>query len=134
MIYEDDVVDNLMVYLKNNGYDIISFCHARERGDDIVAKKGNKHLYVEAKGETSSDPTSNRYGEIFSSSQMRDHVGKAIFKVLELQNEHPGDDVAIAFPDNVRCKKLISNVMPSLKRLNIQVFIVDSQGNVSKID
>lgn len=131
MIYEDDVVDSVMNYLKKDGYTIISFCHARQHGDDIVAKKENKYLYVEAKGETSSEPDSNRYGKKFDSSQMRDHVAKAIYKALEIKNQHPNDDISIVFPDNERYKKLLSNIMLSLKKLGIQIFIVDSGGNVN---
>lgn len=131
MIYEDDVVDSVKSYLEKEGYEIIRYCHTRERGEDIVAKKGNKYLYVEAKGEGSSDPNSNRYGKKFDSSQMRDHVSAAIYKALEIKNRHLNDDVSIAFPDNKRHKNLLMNVLPSLKELNIQVFIVDKIGNVS---
>lgn len=131
MIYEDDVVDSVMSYLEKEGFDIISYCHARERGIDIVAKKEDTHLYVEAKGEGSSDPNSNRYGKKFDSSQMRDHAAAAIYKALEIKNQYPTDNVSIAFPDTKRHLNLLSNVLPSLKQLNIQVFIVDSNRNVT---
>ncbi|MCX6662802.1 MAG: hypothetical protein NTZ75_00975 [Euryarchaeota archaeon] len=130
MIYEDDVVNSVKSYLEKDGYKIISFCYAHQHGDDIVAEKDNKYLYVEAKGETSSKPDSNRYGKKFDSSQMRDHVAKAIYKVLELKTQHPNDDVSIAFPDNERYKKLLLNIMPSLKKMGIQIFMVDSKDNV----
>ncbi len=131
MIYEDDVVDSVIDYLKREGYDLISYCHTRQRGYDIVAKKHDKYMYVEAKGEGSSDPRSNRYGKKFDSSQMRDHVSAAIYKALEIKNQNPSDNVAIAFPDNKRHLSLLSNVLPSLKQLNIKVFIVNSNRNVT---
>ena len=49
---------------------------------------------------------------------------------METKNKNPNSNIAIAFPVDKRHKDLIMNVLPSLRKLYIKVFIVDNNGNV----
>ena len=69
MLTEDEVIDIMIDYLKNDGYEIESYCSTSQRGHDIVARKNDEYLCIEAKGQTSANPKSNRYGREFDSAQ-----------------------------------------------------------------
>ncbi len=131
LLYEGDVVDSVISYLKKDGYEILSYCHPHQKGYDIVAKKDGKLLYVEAKGSTSSNPESSRYKIGFNSTQMKVHVAEAIYKSMVTINENTNCNIAIALPASSTHKKLISAVLPLLKKLGIIIFWVDSIGNVT---
>jgi Holliday junction resolvase-like predicted endonuclease len=131
LLYEGDVVDSVISYLKNEGYEILSHCYPHQKGYDIVAKKDGKLLYVEAKGSTSSNPKSSRYKIGFNSTQMKVHVAEAIYKSMRTINEKPDCDVGIALPSSDTHKKLVAHVLPSLKKLGIKIFWVDDIGRVT---
>lgn len=131
LLYEGDVVDSVVSYLKKNGYEILSYCYPRQKGYDIVAKKDGKLLYVEAKGSTSSNPESSRYEIGFNSTQMKVHVAEAIYKSMVTINNNPDCNVAIALPSSRTHKKLIDAVLPLLQKLGIIIFWVDNVRNVS---
>lgn len=79
MLYENDVIEAVCKYLKDQDFNMLSKCTTTEKGDDIVAKHlfGKYNLYIEAKGETSSIERTSRYGKPFTDKQMLDHVAKA---------------------------------------------------------
>ena len=132
-INENDVIKHVSSYLEKNGYEIISSCDTSQHGYDLIATKGGKYLYIEAKGQTSSDPNSSRYGKEFDHSQKVDHVAKAIYKTMKTQNQEKNCKTAIALPsDNVH-KNIITNILPSLKKLDITTFYVDEKGNVEEV-
>lgn len=133
MLTENDVIDFLVKYLKKREYEIISICNTGQRGNDIVAKKEDRFLIVEAKGQTSSDPNSKRYGIEFDTAQKKIHVAEAILKTMEIQDKYPNGTVAIALPDDNRHRNIIRDIKPSLKKLDIIIFFIDKKGNVAKL-
>lgn len=80
MLIENQVIEYVVQYLQEGGFEIETVSRTSERGYDIKAKKGNKFLYVEAKGQTSSKGY-NRYGKEFTKNQKKDHVVKQYMKL-----------------------------------------------------
>lgn len=82
MLTENDVVEKLAKYLESKGYNIISSQDTNSRGVDLVAKKGDQNLYVEAKGGTSSKLHTARFGKPFTKNQIKSHIAGAIYNTL----------------------------------------------------
>ena len=129
-LYENDVVDFVIRYLEVNGFRILSSSDTYSHGYDIVAEKDGKMLYIEAKGQTSSKPGTSRYGKEFNRNQKIDHVSKAIYSALKTKNQLTRSQVGIALPADEVHIELIEAVIPSLKQIGIQVFLVAEKGKV----
>jgi len=134
MLTENEVIAIVICHLEKSGYKKISTSNTVQQGHDIVATKGNSHIYIEAKGETSSKANTNRFGKGFDSSQTKDHVAKAIYKAIETKSDHPQGIVGIALPDNQRQRDLVNRVLPSLKDLGIVVFFANEDGKVDVLN
>ncbi|MBN1860481.1 MAG: hypothetical protein JW840_03365 [Candidatus Thermoplasmatota archaeon] len=127
MLDENDIVKLLVTYLEKNGYSNIRHAGTSEHGYDIIAEKNNRHLYVEAKGQTSSKEHTKRWGKEFTPNQKMDHVAKAIYKAMKTRNEKTGSEIAIALPSDDVHRDLIMKVLPSLKTLDIEVYLVSEK-------
>lgn len=132
MIDENDVIDVVCSLLKNKGYDILQKLTTKQQGDDIIAYKSGKRLFIEAKGETSSDKESKRFGKPFESSQVKVHVAEAVYKAIEVlnRNNNKEERSGIALPDNKHHRQLIERVKGTLDILGIAVFWVSKNGSV----
>ena len=64
LLTENDVIDAVVLYLKNRGWCVESVSYTNQRGYDVLAKKGKKSLAIEAKGGTSSKNNTARYKKI----------------------------------------------------------------------
>ena len=137
MLYEDDVVNAVCLYLERYGYTIRQSLTARDRGHDIIAEKQTDprwELYIEAKGEGSSKDSTARFGKAFNSGQVFDHVAKAVLKALRvgsLEGSEPKKRAGIALPKNALHLKEIEMVVPALRRAGIAVFLVDEAMHVT---
>lgn len=123
VLLEDDVVDAVVAFLGSKGWVIESTAHAHERGDDIVAFKGDERLLVEAKGAGSSKVTTRRYGEHFTGNQVASHIGVAVVRALRWAsngNERP----ALAFPDNPHHRSRVKDIAPALAHVGVGIFWV----------
>jgi hypothetical protein len=134
MITENQVVQAVVQFLKDKGYACHS-CGTQQKGDDVVAVKCDAafSLYIEAKGETSDRPGSNRYGKPFTASQCQDHVAKAFYRAAEMQQcESPSEPrrVGIALADTELHRMYIARIGNALQRLEVALFWVDRHGNV----
>jgi len=136
VLHEDDVVEAVCRYLERNDYLIRQSLTSAQRGHDIIAdKRGDPTwtLYVEAKGEGSSKPTTARYGSSFNSSQVFDHVAKAVLKALRVASwdtTGPPSRAGIALPENTAHVKEIKMVGRALRNIGIAVFWVDREKSV----
>lgn len=129
MLTEDDVIDAVRDELLVRGWKLVRRATARQRGDDLVMRRGDLSMIVEAKGAGSSRPTSSRYGNTFDRGQVFDHVAKAVLKALRVVCA--GDSKAgVAFPDNADHRREIVQVHQALVRAGIVVFWVDGDGRV----
>ena len=129
MLTENDVVDAVARHLQRNGWRIECTSSTHERSHDILATKGETTLAIEAKGETSSDPGSSRFGKPFDSGQKRSHVAVALYKaacVFSATRYRP----AIALPATDRHLTLIEAARAALEKLHVTVFLVDDDRTV----
>lgn len=131
MLTENDVIEAVCTYLSNRGCMIRQRRSTKEKGVDILAFEvpTGREWHIEAKGETSSDSASERFGQPFSSSQIFSHVSKALFKAASAwssSNNGRHYAIAIAFPDTVCHRKHVQQILPALRHLNVSVLFVDS--------
>lgn len=139
MLYEDDVVDAVCTTIRRSGYEIVQRLRTKQKGDDIIAVRTRDgdvvKLIIEAKGETSSNENSNRYGKAFDSSQVRDHVASAVYRAIQILCRPTDDDgqevlAGLAFPKTMLHQTAVDSVLPVLRRLGIMVFWVDGDHSV----
>ena len=129
-LYEAKVVAGVCQFLRKHHFKQVRYIPTRKRGEDIEAVTPDKRYLVtiEAKGATSSDPGSNRYGKPFTSTQVLDHVSKAVYCAAQhsLGNKLSG----VAFPKNDDHIKRVNAILPILRKLGIEVFWVNANGKV----
>jgi hypothetical protein len=148
MLGEMQVIEAVCELLEDQHYGIdFRVKKTSERGPDIIAScEANRTvIIVEAKGQTSSNERSNRFGLEFQSKQMNSHVGVALVKSLQITSgripkkalELLGEDLknrrklaGLAFPDNH--KDLVDSMGPALIKLGVIVFLV-SKGKKARI-
>jgi hypothetical protein len=129
-LLEDQVIEYLCLWLSNNGWKIISQCRGHEHGIDIFAEKDKYRLIVEAKGSRGNPNSYNTTKDKFSSGQLKDHLGKAIVKVLDERNKFPNSLIAISHPDDQYIRKHLRVVISELIKFNIIHFWVNSPSNI----
>jgi hypothetical protein len=132
LLYEDDIKKAVAKLLIEKGYGKPKIAGIREHGPDIVAPTpdGLRELWVEAKGETSSNIRSRRYGKPFDSKQKPDHLGKAVLKSLQWMSSGPDVLSGFALPADEEDVALIDSIAPALKWIRIAVFLVHKDGRV----
>jgi predicted CopG family antitoxin len=130
MLFESDVITSVCNYLKNNNFEIIQQLNENQQGDDIIAINQQKQkFYIEAKGETSSKESSNRFGKEFNSSQKKVHVSQALYRAIKMKEENNSLS-GIAFPETKGHLALIEPIKQTLQNIGIEVFWVKNDGTV----
>lgn len=123
---EDFAVLAYVDYLKSQGWTVDSYCLGKQRGTDIVASKDEKRLLVEAKGARGNQTDKNVVRSIFDSWQIRDHLGKAIVKVLELRLKHKGANLVVLHTGTDLIRGIVDPVGEQLKAsMNIEFAYVN---------
>ena len=124
MLTESEVIASVCRFLKKNRFPITRFSPETEHGIDIqaIAPDGKTKVSIEAKGETSSMSHTNRYGQGFSSSQVVDHVAKAVY--CAARDVSAGLLAGVALPKNQRHVDCVQKILRALKKLRIEVFWV----------
>jgi len=134
VLFEGKVIEFVCNYLSEHDFEIIQKLSTTEQGDDIVALKSGMKLIIEAKGESSSNKNSSRYGQPFTYNQVKTHVGVALYKVLEILTREMNDGnvvvVGIALPNNENHRKCVAKISVAIKQLNIVLFWVNEDGSV----
>ena len=135
MLYEDDIVDAVCSHLKQMGFIIDERRTSLECGDDIIAKHlSGIELRIEAKGETSKQPNSSRYGKPFKRSQVLVHVGQAFYRAASMLQEtsvKKGLRVGVALPHNAHHLERVAAIDAALRKLGVIVFWVHPDRNVT---
>ena len=133
MLTENEVVKFVCSYLIKNNYEINQQLSTTQTGIDIIATdaKGTK-CYVEAKGATSSKPSSLRYGKEFNKSQVKSHIGMALVAAFKVLNEHRGAESVIALPNNLEHKSLVEAMRNPLLKAGVKILLVNKQGVVQR--
>lgn len=127
MLTENHVVDMVSLKLEKLNFEIISRSYTDVKGVDIVARKGNQRILIEAKGGTTSKQSANE-GKPFTRSQARTHVSVAIFKILEMKEENKDAALGIALPYERHHYEFIESIKTSLKKLEIIIFWCSKEG------
>jgi len=130
MLTENDVIKFVSIYLKDNGYKIQQALNTTEKGIDIIANHPEKgKCFVEAKGGTSSDKKSNRYGKPFNKSQRKDHIGVALLKTFQIKQENTNANVFIAVPEKNH-RDIFETIENCLSKTEIKVLFVKNDGSI----
>jgi len=130
---EMEVVEAVRSYLETKGFKINRMVrNTTERGADIVATSPSENVIIkaEAKGQTSSDQGSKRFGKEFDKNQKEDRLG-ALVKCLGYLDE--GFGAGIALPEDDYNKRLVDGIKKSLGTLGLLVFFVSKNSGVSVI-
>ncbi|WP_379159401.1 hypothetical protein [Paenibacillus sp. sgz5001063] len=136
MITENDVIRAVCLKLDKHGFSIQQSLNTLEKGIDVIARRNDFILYLEAKGETSALITSKRYGKPFNQNQIVDHVAKALLSVSKILTTRTDDNfgIAIALPDNLGHRKVIREIEHAIKLLDITMFWVAADGSVDIVN
>jgi hypothetical protein len=130
MLTEQDVVNYTADFLGAAGYEVSAARGPRQRGRDIEAvdPSSGLTLLIEAKGETASSPKAGSFGRPFSNGTIYSSVCTAYFCASVYVGE--GHDAGIALPDCPRYRKQIQAILPSISKLGIKLYWVQSDGRV----
>lgn len=131
-LLEDQIIEVLIQWLQNDGWQIKSFCKGSTKGIDILATKGKKTFIIEAKGAKGNPDHVATKKDKFNSGQLNTHLGVAVIKVLKERNNYPGAEIAIAHPNDQYIKKVLSPVIPDLEKTGIRFLWVDLDGTVTQ--
>lgn len=128
MLDENSIVQILCKHLENAGYAILQQRTTDEQGIDIIARRSGQagRLLIEVKGSTSSKPGTRNFGRPFSSAQILNRVGKALYKAawMDSEDRNADDRVGIAFPDLDEYRRLLYRIKPVISKLGWDVFFV----------
>jgi hypothetical protein len=133
MLDENAVVVAVCLFLERRGYSIKSRCSTAERGIDVSAEKTStpERIHVEAKGATSSRPTSPRFGKPYTESQVFDRVAKGFYTVFQMKGKGNGEArYVLAVPDSELFRKYLAPVKAAFDEAGIGVFLVGGGGQV----
>lgn len=132
---ENQVVDAVCEFLESKGVAVEQRCTTKQKGTDIVARRpGSVHkLLIEAKGGTSADPSSRKYGEDYVNKKVYDVVAKAFYAGVCLRSdpEHEVDEVALAFPLTDLFLRYVEPLAPALIKMSIGMILVSPDRGVT---
>jgi hypothetical protein len=130
MLTESEVIAATCRFLKSQRFRITQALSETEQGVDIegLAPDGKTKFSIEAKGETSSKSTTARFGKPFDSKQVFDHVSKAFY--CAARDTSKGIMSGIALPRNEAHVKCVDKILPTLRKLRIEVFWALADGRV----
>jgi hypothetical protein len=123
------VVDAVAGFLAAGGWEIKQALRAHERGVDVIARRGERQLQVEAKGATSTRETRHR-GKPMPPTVLTGNV-EAAFKTAAIAATSPGVVAAMAFPDIEGYRKRVEPLGPALGLVGISVMWVAEDGAVA---
>jgi hypothetical protein len=134
---ETNVQAILIGHLRQEGWQIVRFADTarRERGVDIEATRGTETVAIEVKGFPSlyyADP--RRAGEkkkTLPSTQAKVWYGSAILAAMISRTQKPDMRAVMAFPDFPRYRELYRQTAEQLRKCEIELWWVTSEGNVT---
>ncbi len=132
LMNENDVVQAVSEYLIQQGFKVKS-ATTQQTGIDIQGIKSNEQWIIEAKGETSSEKSSKRYGKIMTKSQHYSQVSTCMFKImqeLKKSSSNKKTNLGMAFPKNKIFLELVDSIYPSIKKVGIKVLWVNKDSTI----
>jgi hypothetical protein len=134
MLTENEVIDAVCKFLTAKGFQIVQRRSTQETGDDLVAERTRPErlrISIEAKGETSAREKSARFGSGFNTAQISVHVAEAVYRALAVLSRNEGEHAGIALPVTLHHKRRIDSIRPLLKKLDVAIFWVNRDGDVT---
>jgi hypothetical protein len=129
MLDQNDVIEAVCGYLESEGF-VIGECGPGQ-SPNITATRDGRRILVEARGNTSSKPSTSRYGEPFNRGQVSEHVAQNVYRVLKLIGMvGVTDRVALAFASDEAHCEAVEAVQKTLQALSISIYWVDEAGDV----
>ena len=128
---EDEVIEHLKLHLSGAGWQIQACALGRAHGYDIHAIRSSRELVVEAKGARGNPKLPGVVRSQFDSGQVKDHLGKAIVKVLEQKQAAPSRLFCIAQPASPTIVKISKPIAMELSQLGIYFAFIHADGRVS---
>ena len=132
MLTELEVIDAVCKHLETQNYTITQRRGTSERGHDIIAHKGGARLIVEAKGETSSKPTTRRFGMRFDPAQFPINVADAFYCTVAAKEKHSDANYGIALANTREYKNAVRRIAGTLQLLHIRMFFVGQDKHVAE--
>lgn len=129
---ENEVIEYLEIWLKNNGWTITKTSKNQSHGIDILAQKELETLIIEAKGSKGSPDSPTTKRKQFSPGQLNTHLGVALVKILKEKHLHPTAKIAIAHPDDEYIRNCLKDVINEIKKFNVIFFWVKSSEDVTQ--
>ncbi len=132
---ENAVVDFACMWLESQGFQIMRRATTKQRGIDIVAKRGDEGWLIEAKGGTSARTGSPRHGKGFNQNQIIDRVMKGFYTVAALAEtpERNGARIGFAMPRSPTAERYIGMVHTAMATLGITMLWVEPDGSVAEV-
>jgi Holliday junction resolvase-like predicted endonuclease len=132
--WEGNVQASLMVYLRNQGYDVVEVnTLSKEAGPDILAKRGTESLLVEIKGWPSDRYVDGvRAGTKKAtrpSTQAKHWFGEAILTLIRRKHTRPECNLAIGLPDYPKYLQWLDECRWALQVLEISVYLISKEGS-----
>lgn len=128
-IDENAIVRAVSARLMSLGCEIISQLTSADRGIDVIARNYDppEMYYVEAKGGTSTVPTSRRYGKPYTKSQIFDRAAKGVFTCVTLRAKFPilgREKVILAVPNLPHFHTYLDPLTKQLQSIGIEVWFL----------
>jgi hypothetical protein len=137
--WEGNVQARIAAWLVQDGWGELHVADTatRQRGVDILARKGNRRLAIEVKGWPSttyaSGPQMGQPKSTQPTTQAANWFGHAVLAALMLRQARPDHEVAIGLPDTSRYRRLVGRTEQSLSLLGIGVLLVKEDQSVEVV-
>ncbi|MCP5095038.1 MAG: hypothetical protein GY943_05765 [Chloroflexi bacterium] len=133
MLTENDVVNAIKKYLESKGYTVEQALATTQKGIDIIASHSQYgKCLIEAKGATSAREGSENYGNEFSYSQIKSHIGMAILKSFQTIQKYKDCEVAIALPNNKTHRAVIESICVPIASSGLRIYMVNEDESVEE--
>jgi hypothetical protein len=134
---ENNITEKIKNYLVLNGYEIIKYNKdKREKGHDIEAKKDGIHYIIEVKGYPSDKYVSgNKKGSAKRTDprlQAKHWFAEALLSLLLAKARNMNIKIILGFPRFPRYHKLLEEISPVAKKLDLGCIFVAENGLVTE--
>lgn len=128
---ENEVIEKCCIYLESRGWKIKSKVAAGNRGVDIiVADPTSVIYYIEAKGGTSSQINSPKYGEPYNKTKVFDVTSKGLMQCFHHLAKEPDVKVGFTYPAGKYFSCYMDPIKPVLTGVGLTLFCVHADGSV----
>lgn len=130
---ENQVLDRLSVWFRQEGYEVIQAPKAGRPGIDLIVVRDGLTWHIEAKGNTSSTKNSKRAGIGFKKEQIEDRIEEGFFQAVTLAErpDRKGALIALAMPRDPHAERHLGKIANAMRTLNIKMIWLESDGDVT---